>query len=232
LTAVGSALQQRLADRPWLLALLSIAGLTPFFFATYGFANWVTGMRTNVPTLAFEWEHHIPFLAWTIVPYWTTDLFYGGALLLSRTRQELWVLVKRLITTQVLCVSGFLLFPLRFGFDRPHADGIFGQLFDALMSFDKPFNQAPSLHVALTAVLWAAYNRHFSGWTLLLIRIWFTMMALSTLSTYQHHFIDVPAGLWVGLFAIVLFPEEPPKVVFPQPFTEPPGCCCGPPARW
>jgi protein-tyrosine phosphatase len=81
-------------------------------------------------------------------------------------------------------------------------------MFDALMSFDRPFNQAPSLHVALTAVLWLAYSRHFRGWALWLVRSWFLLMALSTLTTYQHHFVDLPTGLWVGLFSMVLFPDQ------------------------
>ena len=36
-------------------------------------------------------------------------------------------------------------------------------------------------------------------------------MALSTLTTYQHHFIDLPTGLWVGLFSMVLFPADAPE---------------------
>ncbi|MBV8732884.1 MAG: phosphatase PAP2/dual specificity phosphatase family protein [Acidobacteriia bacterium] len=202
--------------RPFLLSVVWLAALTPFFFLTYGFANWASSLRQNVPSLAFGWEHHIPFLAWTIVPYWSTDLFYAGALLLCRTRNELCTLGKRLIATQLLCVAGFLLVPLRFSFERPHPDGLLGRMFDALMSFDRPFNQAPSLHVALTAVLWVAYGPHFKGAKLWLSRVWFVVMALSTLTTYQHHFIDVPTGLWVGLFATTLFPENPPKAYAPS----------------
>jgi protein-tyrosine phosphatase len=66
-------------------------------------------------------------------------------------------------------------------------------------------------------VLWAAYGRHFRGWALWLIRSWFVLMALSTLTTYQHHFIDIPTGLWVGLFVTQLFPERRPTVVFAPP---------------
>jgi protein-tyrosine phosphatase/membrane-associated phospholipid phosphatase len=194
--------------RPWRWALLWLAGLAPFFFLSYGFTNWVTGLRPNVPELAFGWEQHIPFLAWTIAPYWSTDLFYVASLFLCRTRAELRTHVRRLLAVQVLCVAGFLLVPLRFSFARPGGNGMFGGMFDALLSFDKPFNQAPSLHVAITAVLWAAYGRHFRGWALWLLRGWFVLMALSTLSTYQHHFIDLPSGLWVGLLAIALFPDR------------------------
>ena len=193
---------------PWGLAMLWLVGLTPFFFLSYGFANWVTGLRHNVPELAFGWERHIPFWPWTIVPYWTTDFFYAGSLLLCRTRAELRTQGRRLLAVQAICVAGFLLCPLQFRFPRPAASGLCGQLFDALMSFDRPFNQAPSLHVALTAVLWAAYSRHLRGWWLGLVRGWFVLMALSTLTTYQHHFIDLPTGLWAGLFAVMLFPTR------------------------
>ena len=56
-------------NRPWLLALLWLVVLTPFFFLTYGFANTVTGQRSFVPSIVFGWERTVPFLAWTIVPY-------------------------------------------------------------------------------------------------------------------------------------------------------------------
>jgi protein-tyrosine phosphatase len=201
--------------RPWRLALLWLAGLTLLFFVSYAFTNWITGLRTNVPELAFGWERGIPFLAWTIVPYWSTDLFYAASLLLCRTRAELHTLGRRLIAVQALCCAGFVLVPLRFGFERPHPDELFGRMFDALSSFDRPFNQAPSLHIALTAVLWAAYERHFTGWARWLIRGWFSLTALSTLTTFQHHFIDLPTGLWVGLFCIALFPDRACRSGFP-----------------
>lgn len=200
--------------RPWRLALVWLAGLAPIFFLSYGFANRVTGLRSNVPELAFAWERGIPFLPWTIVPYWTTDLFYAGSLFLCRTRAELETHGKRLIAVQALCVAGFLLVPLRFGFERPLAGGLAGGMFRALAAFDRPYNQAPSLHVALITVLWAVYGRHFRGAARWAIRGWFVLMALSTLTTYQHHFIDLPTGLWVGLAAMAWFPDRPREARF------------------
>jgi hypothetical protein len=47
-------------------------------------------------------------------------------------------------------VTFFVLTPLRFSFEpKPETHGLAGFLFDALAGFDKPFNQAPSLHIAL-----------------------------------------------------------------------------------
>ena len=48
-------------------AALWLAFLAPFFYLTYGTANWLASLREDVPNLAFGWEHRIPFLAWTIV---------------------------------------------------------------------------------------------------------------------------------------------------------------------
>ena len=197
-----------LKSRPWGFAMLSLAALAPFFFLSYNFANWVTSRRADVPSLVFGWERSMPFLAWTIIPYWSLDLLYGLSLFLCRTRRELRTHVLRLVSAQVVSIAGFLLFPLRFTFDRPHPAGPLGEMFDALSSFDKPFNQAPSLHLSLTVILWAKYSQHVRGWPLWLLRGWFIVVGLSTLTTYQHHFIDVPAGIWAGLFCLVLFPDD------------------------
>ncbi len=70
-------------------AVLWLLLLAPLFFSTYGFATWVTSQRSDVGTLVFGWETHMPFWAWTIVPYWSIDLLYGFSLLLPNTRHEL-----------------------------------------------------------------------------------------------------------------------------------------------
>ncbi len=161
-----------------------------------------------MPSLVFGWERSIPFLPWTIVPYWSTDLLYGLSLFICPTREELHTHAKRLLAAQILSVAVFLLFPLRFSFPVPHTAGLFGWLFARLYGFDQPFNQAPSLHLSLTVILWSEYSRQLRGTLLWLTRGWMILMGLSTLTTYQHHFIDLPTGVWVGLLSIALFPFE------------------------
>lgn len=195
----------------WKRAVLWLVVLAPFFFASYGFATWITAQRSQVGSLVFDWESHMPFWAWTIVPYWSIDLLYGFSLLACLNRRELDTHALRLLSAQVIAVSCFLIWPLHFTFQRPELDGVFGWLFAVLAGFDKPFNQAPSLHIALLVVLWVCYQRYLihrpSPWRWLL-HGWFALIGVSVLTTYQHHFVDLPTGALAGWFCIWLWPDE------------------------
>lgn len=194
--------------RPWRRGLVWLLFLGPFFFASYGLATWVTSLRSDVGVVAFDWERHIPFLPWTIVPYWLIDLLYGISLLLCATRVQLDNHGKRLLAAQVLAVSGFLVLPLRFSFDRGTVEGPFGWMFATLETFDQPFNQAPSLHIALMVLLWVVYLRALPrGWRWVVHGV-FALIGVSVLTTWQHHFVDVPTGLWLGWFCLWLFPDD------------------------
>lgn len=205
--------------RPWGLAFLMLTGMGALFFSSYGFANWLASQRPNVPHFYFPWEHDIPFVPWSIVPYWSIDLLYGISFFLCTTRAELLVHVKRLLAAQLISVACFIAFPLHFAFDRPIAHGLPGELFRLLAGFDKPFNQAPSLHIGLLVILWVTYARHVTGRWRGLVHLWFALIGISVLTSYQHHFIDVPTGWLVGWFCVFVFPSVPSAYVLatPQP---------------
>ncbi len=198
-------------SRPWPRALAWLLFLGPFFFASYGFATWVTGLRSDVGVVVFDWERHIPFLPWTIVPYWIIDLLYGISLFLCATKAQLDTHARRLLTAQLIAVGGFLLFPLRFSFERPPVEGFLGSLFELLGQFDKPFNQMPSLHIALMAILWVVYLRALPRAWRWLAHVTFALIGVSVLTTWQHHFIDVPTGLALGGLCLWLWPDEGPS---------------------
>jgi len=197
--------------RPWKRALLWLALLGPFFFASYGFATWVTAQRADVGAIVFDWERHIPFVPWTILPYWSIDLMYGISLFACASRRELDTHGRRLLTAQLVAVTCFLAFPLRFTFERPETSGAFGWLFDVLGAFDKPFNQAPSLHIALLVILWALFARHTHGGWRWVLHAWMALIGVSVLTTWQHHFIDLPTGALLGFFCLWMWPLHGPS---------------------
>lgn len=192
----------------WKRGVLWLLLLGPLFFASYGFANRFTSQRDDVGSLVFAWEQHLPLWPWTIVPYWSIDLLYGLSFLLPASRREMDRHGLRLLSAQVICIACFLLWPLRFTFERPPLEGTFGLMFDLLMGFDKPFNQAPSLHITLLVVLWACFARYAHGAWRVVLHGWFVLIGLSVLTTWQHHFIDVPTGAVAGLFCLWLWPSE------------------------
>jgi protein-tyrosine phosphatase/membrane-associated phospholipid phosphatase len=186
--------------------------LGPLFFLSYGWANQHAARldaASGVGSLVFGWERHIPLWPWTIIPYWSIDLFYGLSFLCCRNKSASNRLGLRLLSAQLICVSCFFLWPLRFTFERPAVEGLSGALFNALTSFDLPYNQAPSLHITLLVIIWRQFavftaSPAARGW----IHIWALLIGLSVLTTWQHHFIDVPTGLAAGLFCLWLWPEQ------------------------
>ncbi len=192
----------------WKWGALCLVFLAPFFFLTYGFANQYAAGLSDVAFIVFDWERLIPLWPWTIVPYWSIDLFYGLSLLLCWNLFELKQHVLRLLSAQIISISCFLLFPLKFTFERPELSGFFGVWFDVLMGFDKPFNQAPSLHIVLLVILWDFYRRHVRGYFKYAVDFWSFLIGVSVLTTWQHHFIDIPTGLLVGAFCLWLFPTQ------------------------
>ena len=70
---------------PWQRGVAWLLFLGPFFFLSYGFANSMAARWQVGTAVVYDWERHIPFLPWTILPYWSIDLFYGLSFLLCRS---------------------------------------------------------------------------------------------------------------------------------------------------
>jgi hypothetical protein len=98
-TAIADKLDAgSVAGRPWRAASLWLLALSAFFFFSYGFANTMASRRAYVPFVEFGWEHKVPFIAWTIIPYWTSDFLYAASLLVCTTRRELNMHACRLLS--------------------------------------------------------------------------------------------------------------------------------------
>ena len=208
MSRAGSLAVSALEPRPWQRAICWLALLAPFFYLSYGLANLIAAHRHDVGSIVFAWERGIPFLAWTIIPYWSINAFYGLSVFVCATRAELDAHGLRLLTAQIVAVVCFMLFPLTFAFHQPESHGLAGVLFAALASFDRPFNQAPSLHIALLVILWRLYAAHLPRLAQWPAHIWFALVGASVLTTYQHHFFDVPTGALLGLSCMWLWPER------------------------
>lgn len=195
--------------KPFLSQLVALVVVAAIFYASYGATNALASARANVPEIYFAWERAVPFWAWSIVPYWSLNLLYALGFFLCRDARELARYVTQLLAAQMIATLFFIAFPLQMSWDKPAVSGFSGFLFSSLAAFDLPFNQAPSLHIILCVVVGAFYLRKARAvWLKAAFALWFALIGFSVLTTYQHHFIDIPTGLAAGCLVLLIRPLE------------------------
>ena len=188
--------------RLMLRAAAASALLSLLFMVVYSSTNYLTSLRSDVGTWYYAWERFIPFVPLMVIPYMSIDLFFVAAPFLSRDDRELGTFCRRIVLAILLAGTCFLLMPLKLGVERPQLEGWIGALFGWFFAMDLPYNLCPSLHIALRTILAETYARHTRGVWKVASHVWFSLVGLSTLLTYQHHVVDVVGGF---LLALVCF---------------------------
>ncbi|TWI61446.1 PAP2 superfamily protein [Pseudoduganella lurida] len=156
-------------------------------------------------SVALAADHGLPFWPWTIVFYATSGIFFTLVFLAAPHAEALRVVSRRMLFCTVAAALVFALYPARFTWSRPVLDDVFlGAAYRLLDAVDRPFNQLPSLHVAYCVVFWLALHPLLGGWRRAVLGGWLALVALSTLTTWQHHVLDVAGGLLLGLAAALL----------------------------
>jgi membrane-associated phospholipid phosphatase len=187
------------ADQSLTAALRTALILPPAILSAYLLAAWLTAGRGGAASLALAWERHIPLVPWMIVPYLSLDALLVTAIFLCRDRDALRELAIALALATLLCAVAFVLCPMKIGFERIAPPGAMGRACAALWAADPSYNRFPSLHVAIAVILWRAFVASAARPQVrTLVHLWFILVIVSTLLTWQHHVIDVIAGAAVG----------------------------------
>ena len=129
-------------------------------------------------------DRAIPFLPWTIAVYLSQFAFL---FLTLRWQRDARVYVPMAVATLISCAI-FVLYPTTIA--RPAVDSA---AFDGLWLFDVPENCFPSLHVSLAIIAAAYWPR--ARWIGI---AWAIAIAVSTMTTKQHYFVDVAGGIAMG----------------------------------
>lgn len=198
-----------------LRGLLWLIVLAPLFYLSCSFANSVAEFRHIQASVAFQWEDWIPFRPWTILPYWSPVILcaisffvrLGASHKIDQQQRLLDKHAKRLLLCLFLATICYLLIPLKFAYTPPQLDVFFAFFFAPWYSFDYPYNQLPSLHIALLILLAARFQLQ-DGLERICYNLWALLVAVSVLTTWQHHFLDIPTGLLLGAFVLWSLPNN------------------------
>jgi membrane-associated phospholipid phosphatase len=174
---------------------------TSLFLLVYNGCLVLTSVRPDVRRMFASWELSVPLIPAMIVPYLSMYILFIGAFFLCKDRTELRRLSRRLTVSQLVAAAVYVLFPLESGYHRPAVEGCFGPMFRLIDATDLPYNLAPSLHVTSAIILGAHYFAKTRQLTVVrtLVIVWFTLIAISTMLTWQHHLLDVVAGTMLGM---------------------------------
>ena len=77
---------------------------------------------------------------------------------------------------------------------------------------DAPYNLLPSLHVALCLLLAHTYARHTRGMVRTALIVWFVLIGLSAVLTYQHHVLDVAGGAALAGYCFYFVRDSSPRL--------------------
>jgi membrane-associated phospholipid phosphatase len=153
----------------------------------------------------------IPFVQWTVWIYGSYFVFLFVPFAVCRDDDRAGRVFCALIANSVVAGAIFVAWPTSGTAQQPTMDGVSGLLWSALLFVDLPGNFLPSLHVANTCVCALALRREGSGWRIV-GAMWAALIAISTLTTKQHFFIDVPAGAALGALSFWLFGGVPRRI--------------------
>lgn len=210
-------------------AAVRMALVSGLFVALYLACNQVSHARGGIAGGVFEWERGIPFVPWTVVPYLSIFAFFVLSFVVDRGTRALNLYCAALVLNLALALACYACVPLQFTFERPRPDGVFGPFFELLHAVDLPYNRAPSLHISVLVLLWWRLRPGLGPMGRIAVGGWFALIALSVLTTYQHHVIDIPAGVaaaWASLALARRLPASSRRLGNPRQPGGRSGCGC------
>jgi len=192
--------QLRIRQQAFALSLCTLV-----FMGVYNFCTWYASSLDFVPSFTFDFEKSIPFVPLSIIPYMASGLFFCLVFFSCKNKNQLKILTWRMLFVTVTAGIFFIAVPLRFSFAKPEVSHhILNLPFSFLKAFDSPFNQSPSLHIAFAFIFWSVF-KDLSKWRVFLM-IWLILLGISTLTTYQHHFIDILNGAILAHISFIIIP--------------------------
>jgi membrane-associated phospholipid phosphatase len=201
-TQLRAAAQLFRREQPVTPALIGLALVVPIYLWIGG--PWMQGRHPHAPAIALDSAFGLDG-RWSLV---YLSLFLAALLPAFVIHQQ--GLVRRTLraylATWLAAYAVFLSYPT-VGPANPalvHGAGFSAWLLEQIYASDLRLNCLPSLHVAQCTLAALACRRVHLGLGLVLL-LWASLVALSTLYTKQHYVLDVIAGAVLGYLSYHVF---------------------------
>ncbi len=163
--------------------------------------DWADSRSSHYST-ALEIDNKIPFIPAFASVYFSAYILGNMAYILLFMDPELFRVVVGHLILLIVAILCYVLFPCRVNRrENLSVTNVSTYLISKFQHTSKPYNSFPSMHCAY-CFFTAFVIFHYVGFAVgVIMLVWASLVALSTLLTKQHHLIDVFAG--AGLASLV-----------------------------
>lgn len=175
---------------------------TTLLYSGYQFTNHVHFFELHTLPM-FDFEKSIPFLLWTVIPYY---LLVGGMYLpiFLRNQENFYRALLALTITVLVNYTVFMFFPTTYPRPpTPETGGISLWFYNRLIEMDTPANCLPSGHISVSAIGFYYLLKENYRWRVAIV-VCFVLLASTVLTTKQHYFVDVLAGLSTAIMGMLI----------------------------
>ena len=165
-----------------------------FFYLFYGGAAFAAELIPWRFRVGLAFENAIPFIPESALIYLTVSWLMLLALFVVRPWSDLKALVRVLCLQTLFGAVCFLLFPVSNVFPPRPPGADMPLLFVLADTINLANNEVPSLHVCFAFTLAAVLGHYARLWLRILLLLWATAIALSTLTLHEHNLVDLLAG--------------------------------------
>ena len=153
-------------------------------------------------------DRSVPVAPWTVWVYFSYPLQFVAAFFAEPSRRRLNRWLWSVLAVNLVSNVVFLLWPTTIQRPEVSATGLTAAAFARLHAIDTPASCLPSLHVSTAFLASLVFFRRGAA-RFALFFAWAAAIALSTLTTKQHHAVDVVAGLGLATAAWWLWLRAP-----------------------
>ena len=179
--------------------------ITILWIILYRYTNHIAQFAAVKYDFSFAWEKNTPLIPWMILPYVSLNIMTFVPLF-HLIPSEIRHLGRVMGLATVIAALVFYFFPAPLIHTRPTYVPTWNYFFQLVFSLDDVSNTLPSLHITYSTQLLLALWPKLKSFRYIYLP-WFVLVCVSVLFTWQHHFMDIIAGLVLAVSLQLIVPK-------------------------
>jgi membrane-associated phospholipid phosphatase len=179
--------------------------ITILWIILYRYTNHIAQFAEVKYDFSFAWEKNTPLIPWMILPYVSLNIMTFVPLF-HLIPSEIRHLGRVMGLATVIAALVFYFFPAPLIHTRPTYVPTWNYFFQLVFSLDDVSNTLPSLHITYSTQLLLALWPKLKSFRYIYLP-WFVLVCVSVLFTWQHHFMDIIAGVVLAVSLQLIVPK-------------------------